>query len=187
LAGGVQTFPWQLLGSGSPPQIGLNSLYAYGTFIVPDETITVDHISAVSGSAVGTVTHAAMGIWAWNDGTTSAALVANCADDATLFASASTVYTRALTSSYQLVAGQPYILGLAVTCSGSETVLGVSGGGIAGLAGLAGLPNTCFYYGNSTPWTSTATFESVFATLNRSGMSGGGVNGGGIAWMAATA
>jgi hypothetical protein len=79
-------------------------------------------------------------------------LVASTANDTSLCAAATTLYTRALTSSYSVVAGQRYAFGMLITtAAAAPTMLGGSIGGTIGalaprlngaVTGLTDLPAT---------------------------------------------
>ena len=93
------------------------------TFFTPTITTTVSSITMATGNttAASGLTLARMGLYTF-DGST-AALVARCASDTSLFAATATSYQRSFStvgsfpSSYELVAGTRY--GVAVLCTGT--------------------------------------------------------------------
>jgi hypothetical protein len=108
-----------------------NVLYS---FFTPLTTVTVSQITMLSGgTAAAGLTLARMGLVTYDEASTTATLVARCANDTTLFTSTRTAYTRSFDpsgsfpSSYQLVAGTRY--GVALLCVGTTmpTIEGNSG------------------------------------------------------------
>ena len=110
--------------SGATLALGTIAFY----FFTPLKTTTVSQMTMISGTAAADLTLARMGLYTF-DGTT-ATLVAQTANDTTLFTSASTVYARnfdtagGYPATYTLVAGQRY--GAAVIRTGvtAGTLLG---------------------------------------------------------------
>ena len=99
----------------------------YFVFFTPQWTTTISSISVGSANAAASGTTAArFGLYTF-DGTT-ATLVARTATDTSLFATTNTLYTRALDvvggypSSYTLLAGQRYALGVIWSGTTSPTV-----------------------------------------------------------------
>ena len=104
------------------------------TFFTPLVTRTITQIAVCTGgNAASGLTFARFGLYTFDE--TNATLVAAVANDTTLFAAASTVYTRSLStggslpSSYTLTAGSRY--GLAVLAIGTTmpTIIGLSSSG----------------------------------------------------------
>ena len=90
-------------------------------------------------------------------------LIGSCANDTTLFATASTKYTRALTSSVSLVAGQRYaIAAIVVTAAAAPTILSSSTGGDANE--LATTPRQTAILTAQTDLTTPITAGSLAAT-----------------------
>jgi len=99
----------------------------YFTFFTPLASRTVSQITMSSaGTQAATVTTVKMGLYTW-DGTT-ATLVAQTANDATVFTSTFTAYTRSFSTTggfpatYDLVAGTRYALGLIVVATTMPSV-----------------------------------------------------------------
>jgi hypothetical protein len=99
----------------------------YFTFFTPLASRTVSEITMSSaGTAAATVTTVKMGLYTY-DGTT-ATLVAETANDATVFTSTFTSYTRSFSTgggyaaNYNLVAGTRYALGLIVVATTMPSV-----------------------------------------------------------------
>jgi hypothetical protein len=108
-----------------------NAIYS---FFTPLTTVTVSQITMLSGAtAAAGLTLARMGLFTYDESTSTATLVARCASDTTLFTATRTAYTRSFDttgsfpSSYQLVAGSRY--GIALLCVGATmpTIQGNSG------------------------------------------------------------
>ena len=104
------------------------------TFFTPLVTRTITQIAVCTGgNAASGLTFARFGLYTFDE--TNATLVAAVANDTTLFAAASTVYTRSLStggslpSSYTLTAGSRY--GIAVLAIGTTmpTIIGLSSSG----------------------------------------------------------
>jgi len=75
-------------------------------FFSPLTTFTATQISMVSGTGGSGITLAKFGLYTFDD--TTATLVAQTANDNTLFSGTNTLYTRSLVSSYTLNAGSRY-------------------------------------------------------------------------------
>lgn len=127
----VETIP---RGSGEIfPFTGVQYTSGYSTwfFFTPQVTLTVSNVSMLTGTTVGSgLTSARMGLYTY-DGTT-ATLVAQTANDTTLFTSASTLYTRSFDTTggypatYTLQAGQRYGFGLVIAGTTMPGLAGVS-------------------------------------------------------------
>ena len=109
----------------------ISSGTAYFTMFSPLQSTTVNSITVqTAGTAAATVTSARMALYTYNDTTNTLTLVAQTANDTTLFTSAATVYTRpfvttgGLASSYALVTGTRYALGILVTATTAPTFMG---------------------------------------------------------------
>jgi len=121
--GAAETVPRAFLTSGNT-----NSGELWLSFFTPLRTVTVSQVSmANSGTAAATTTTAKMGLYSVdeNDNIT---LVARTANDATLFNSTFTVYTRSFDTTggfpanYELEAGKRYALGFLVVASTTPTL-----------------------------------------------------------------
>jgi hypothetical protein len=129
---------------------------------------TINNIyCATSGTAAGaTPTLCQMALYsvASNGNLT---LVANCASDTTLFAAATTVYSRALTSSYAKVAGQRYAFGiLVVTSAAAPTIVGNNSSAPPALFGSSGSPRVSGNVTGLSSLPSTITSGTVADTAN---------------------
>jgi hypothetical protein len=101
------------------------------------------------------------------DGSGNLTLVANCANDTTLFAATSTLYTRALTSSYAKVKGQRYAFGiLVVTAAATPTVVGNNTSSPASLFGSSGAPRVSGNVTGQSSLPSSVAVASVNDTAN---------------------
>jgi hypothetical protein len=108
---------------------------ALHSFFTPLTTVTVSQITMLSGgTAAAGLTLARMGLFAYDEASGTATLVARCASDTTLFTNTRTAYTRSFDSSsggfpatYTLTAGTRY--GIALLCVGTTmpTIQGNSG------------------------------------------------------------
>lgn len=132
------------------------------TFFTAASSFTATQVQMQSGGtpAAATPTLARIGLYsvATNGDLT---LVASTANDTTLFAAANTLYTRSLSSSYQLVAGQRYAIAvLIVTATTAPTVLG---SGI-GTAASALSPRLSASIGSQTDLPASVLSTSLGAT-----------------------
>jgi hypothetical protein len=132
----VETFPRMTIGF-----LNVTNGSALYSFFTPLTTVTVSQITMLSGgTAAAGLTLARMGLFTYEESTSTATLVARCASDTTLFAATRTAYTRSFDtagsfpSSYQLVAGTRY--GIALLCVGT-TMPTIQGN--AGLAEMSAL------------------------------------------------
>jgi hypothetical protein len=125
----VETFPRMTIGF-----LVITSGNALYSFFTPLTTVTVSQITMLSGlTAAAGLTLARMGLFTYDEASSTATLVARCASDTTLFTNTRTAYTRSFDtansfpSSYQLVAGTRY--GIALLCVGTTmpTIQGNSG------------------------------------------------------------
>jgi hypothetical protein len=100
------------------------------TFFTPNQNLTVSQVSMINVSANGGVTLARMGLYTF-DGTT-ATLVARTASDTSLFNVANTLSTRSFDttggfpSTYNLVAGERYALGIIQVASSVASFSGIT-------------------------------------------------------------
>jgi len=100
------------------------------TFFTPNQNLTVSQVSMINVSANSGVTLARMGLYTF-DGTT-ATLVARTASDTSLFNVANTLSTRSFNttggfpSTYNLVAGQRYALGVIQVASSVASFAGIT-------------------------------------------------------------
>jgi hypothetical protein len=85
------------------------------SFFTAEKTETITNLTAYSGAtaAAATPTFAAMGVYSV-DNSGNGTLIASTTNDTTLFATANTAYTKALSSSWSKLAGQRYALGILV-------------------------------------------------------------------------
>jgi len=104
------------------------------TFFTPLVTRTITQITASSGATVGSgLTLARLGLYTFDE--TNATLVAAVASDTSLFTTASTVYTRSLStggglpSSYTLNAGSRYGFAVLATGTTMPSIIGLSSSG----------------------------------------------------------
>jgi hypothetical protein len=125
----VETFPRMTIGF-----LAITSGNALYSFFTPLITVNVSQITMLSGgTAAAGLTLARIGLFTYDESTSTATLVARCASDTTLFTATRTAYTRSFDtagsfpSSYQLVAGTRY--GIALLCVGTTmpTIDGNSG------------------------------------------------------------
>jgi hypothetical protein len=107
----VDTIP-RWTATGTPPTA---TGVEYFTFFTPLVDMTVSKITMGNGEYVASgLTLARMGLFAWDEETNTARLVARTANDTTLFTSVYTNYTRAFDSAggypttYNLIAGRRY-------------------------------------------------------------------------------
>jgi len=92
------------------------------TCFTPSATVTVSQLSVATGSgaAMSGATLVRLGLYTFNDSTATATLVAQTANDTSIFASSSTLYTRSFSATggypatYTLQAGQRYAVGIIV-------------------------------------------------------------------------
>lgn len=103
-----------------------------------------------SATAAVTTTYAAMGVYRLNADATLT-LMGQCANDTTLFAAASTFYTRAITAPFTSVFGQRYALAVLILATTMPSIQGQSASVFdqtrlpligASLAGQSTLPST---------------------------------------------
>lgn len=129
---------------------------------------TVNNIqTATSATAAGaTPTLCQMGLYSV-DGSGNLTLVASCANDTTLFAAASTLYTRTLTSSYSKVKGQRYAFGvLVVTSAATPTVVGNTSSSPGSIFGSSGGPRVSGNVTGQSSIPSSVAAASVSDTAN---------------------
>jgi hypothetical protein len=136
----------------------------YWTFFSPTTNITVSQIAAACyGTTAAGMTLCRMGLYTYNESTGALTLVAQTASDTTLFAAASTIYTRSFSTaggypaSYSLTAGTVYAV--AICQLGATQNPGVVGTSVAQsiLAALAP-PLALMTTGNSDlPTSATPT------------------------------
>jgi len=164
---GLDTYDRQILNNNA-------ALFTSGglflSFFTPSENITISSITFVSGSTnvSGTPTLVRIGLFTYDE--TTLTLVAATASDTNIGATANTAYTRSLStdgslpSTYQLVRGNRYAIGLlqvgatnisGVGCSGSNNVLSSLPPRLSGtVSGLSDLPTSTTSVTNTTsrPW-----------------------------------
>ena len=94
----------------------MNSGYVTFSFWTADKTEPINNVKVTTGgtAAGATPTLCRMGIYSVNAAGDLTALLAATANDTSLFAAANTVYTRALTTQFNKVAGQRYATALLV-------------------------------------------------------------------------
>lgn len=92
------------------------------TCFTPSASLTVSQLSVATGSgaAMSGATLVRLGLYVFNDSTATATLVAQTANDTSIFASSNTLYTRSFSATggypatYALQAGQRYAIGIIV-------------------------------------------------------------------------
>jgi hypothetical protein len=129
---------------------------------------TINNIqAATSATAAGTTpTLCQMALYSV-DGTGNLTLAASCANDTTLFAATSTLYSRALTSSYAKVKGQRYAFGiLVVTAAATPTIVGNNTSSPASLFGSSGAPRLCGNVAGQSSLPASVAAASVSDTAN---------------------
>jgi hypothetical protein len=102
-----------------------------GNYFTARKTETATQVRMWSGStaAAATPTLVRAGLWTVDASGNGTALVASIANDTTLFAAASTAYTRSFSSSVGLVAGTRYAFGILVVSGAAiPTFIGASNG-----------------------------------------------------------
>jgi hypothetical protein len=111
----------------------------------PVKNLTVSTASLlVSGTAAGTTTVARMGLYTWNESTGTATLVAQTANDTTLFSTVNALQSRSFDttggypSSYSLVAGTTYAFAAIWVGTTNPTVLGLSFAAVNNHQGIGG-------------------------------------------------
>lgn len=130
------------------------------------QTTTQVRVCTGSTAAAATPTLCRIGLYSI-DTAGAGTLVASVATDTTLFAAASTAYTRSWSSSYTSVVGQRYALGLLVVTSvAAPTFAGaVIAGGLITETGID--PRTTASLGSQTDLPSSFTNASLTTSLNR--------------------
>jgi hypothetical protein len=156
----VETFPrWGARDAAVP-----NSDVAVLSMFTPVETVTVSTVTMATGAtaAVG-LTKAQMGVYEidGNSGT----LLAATATDTNLFTSTFTVYSRSLSASVTLEAGERYALAVRVAGSTLPSLY-ISGFQTTSINGLSPLSAGTALVDLSTPIVLPATLSSISA-LNR--------------------
>lgn len=129
---------------------------------------TINNIqAATSATAAGaTPTLCQMALYSV-DGSGNLTLVANCASDTTLFASPSTLYTKALTSPYAKVKGQRYAFAvLVVTAAATPTVVGNNTSSPGSLFGSLGAPRVSGNLTGQSSLPASVAVGSVADTAN---------------------
>lgn len=100
----------------------------YFAIFTPVKNLTISTASFYCTTTATTTTTARMGLYTWSDATGTATLVARTANDATLFASAAVVQSRAFDTTggypatYTLTAGSSYAFGMIFVGTGIPTV-----------------------------------------------------------------
>ena len=92
------------------------------TCFTPSASVTVSQLSVATGSgaAMSGATLVRLGLYTFNDSSATATLVAQTANDTSIFASSNTLYTRSFSATggypatYALQAGQRYAIGIIV-------------------------------------------------------------------------
>lgn len=131
----VDVFPRSEIRSST---VGIASGSMFICFFTANKTQTISQITAACGSAGSGLTLVRMGLYTFNE--TTATLVARTANDTTLFAAASTVYTRSLATAggypatYTLQQGTRY--GVGVLCVGTTVPNMVGRGDLPQIAAL---------------------------------------------------
>lgn len=136
-------------------------------FFTPSRSLTATQVRIISGTtaAGATPTLVRVGLYliaANGDGT----LVASTANDTTLLAGTNTVYTRALSASYAISAGQRYSTGVLVVTAATAPTLQ---GGISSLAGAECLQAPAFsaYLSGLADLPASFTSGSLLAAAGR--------------------
>lgn len=131
------------------------------------ETSTQVRVCSGGTAAAATPTLCRIGLWTVDSSDNSVSLVANVANDTTLFAAQNTAYTRSWASSYAMVAGQRYALGiLVVTGAASPTFPGlVVGGGLTAESAIA--PRITGSLASQTDLPSSFTSAGLTTSTNR--------------------
>jgi hypothetical protein len=104
------------------------------SYFTARRSASTTQVRMVTGATVpsGTPTVCRIGLWRSAADGSASALVASTAHDATLFAAASTTYTRSWSTPFTTVAGQRYAIGaLLVTAGTCPSFLGATGAAIA--------------------------------------------------------
>jgi hypothetical protein len=111
----------------------------------PVKNLTVSEASLfVAGTTASGTTVARMGLYTWNESTETATLVAQTANDTTLFNTVSTLQTRSFDTtggypaSYSLVAGTTYAFAAIWVGTSAPTVLGLSFAAVNAHQGIGG-------------------------------------------------
>jgi hypothetical protein len=136
LTAGYETFPRELAISTVTSATGFMRI-CYFTARASYSTTQVRMWTSTTAAAA-TPTLCRIGLWlAAADGSASS-LVASVANDTTLFAAASTSYTRSWSAPYSMVAGQRYaVAALVVSGAATPTFLGATGPAAAAEAAAA--------------------------------------------------
>lgn len=141
----------------------LSTNITYFSFFTPTEDMTVSNISFSSGSTVASgVTLCRFGLYTFNEGTTTATLVARTNNDASRFTVGNTIYTGALDStggyptSYTLTAGNRYAVAVVIVASSNPTLASVAGGS-ASTAILAASPRMAGFASATSDLPTTRT------------------------------
>jgi hypothetical protein len=128
------------------------------------ETITQVRMASGGTAAGATPTLIRIGIWpAAADGSLST-MLASTASDTTLFAAATTVYTKALSSNFSKVAGTRYACGVLVVTATTAPQLSGYGGANTTTAGWDSSPRIAATVSGQTDLPSTVAVGSLAVT-----------------------
>lgn len=136
------------------------------SYFVATKTETITQVRMASGgtAAGATPTLVRIGIWpAASDGSLST-LLASCASDTALFAAATTVYTKTLSSSFSKVAGTRYACGVLVVTAAAAPSLTGYGAASTATAGWDLAPRMAAVVNSQTDLPSTVAVGSLATT-----------------------
>ncbi len=140
-----------------------NMYLSYGTFRKSEST-TAARITTFTTAAAATPTLVRIGLYTIaSDG--AGTLVASTANDTTLFAAASTTYTKSWQVAYSKVAGQRYAMGVLVVTSATAPTL--CGAAMPRGTEAAAAPKLCAFLGSQSDLPSSFTDASLSATASR--------------------
>lgn len=162
LASGEETMARDMATQSMGANTG-NLYLSYGTFRKSESTTQV-RITTFTTAAAATPSLVRIGLYTIaSDG--AGTLVASIASDTTLFAAASTTYTKSWTTPYSKVAGQRYALGvLVVTATTAPTLCGAP---LPRGTEPAAAPKLCAFLGSQTDLPSSFTDASLSNTSSR--------------------
>ena len=111
--------------AGGDASVGMTSQRMELTYFTADKSFTASKVRAAArGTAAATVTLIRFGLYTV-DGSGNGTLVASTPNDTALFAATFTTYTKNLSATYDIVAGQRYAAGWLVVATTMPAVYGI--------------------------------------------------------------
>jgi hypothetical protein len=127
--GSIETLPRNLVNTTVSTGANLFQIYLF----TPAVTTAVTGITVCSGNAGLGITTGRLGLFTWNEATSTATCVAKCANSTTLLTATGTMYRRdfdpagGFPTSYTLQAGTRYGFGVLFTATGQPAIAGAAG------------------------------------------------------------